>query len=143
MKTGPSRNAAIAALGLLLGFSLSQMGFTDYDQLHAMFTFADLRLFLVFVGALGLTAVGLRFVARVPGAAAAVREPRAIHPGTVAGGVVFGLGWALSGACPGVLFAQVGEGRALALFSFAGAALGTVSYRFVHARFFKWDRHQC
>ena len=49
-----------ALFGLLLGFSLSWMGFADFGEVHRMFVFADLRLFLTF--ACGVTLTGLAFL---------------------------------------------------------------------------------
>ena len=45
-----------------------------------------------------------------------------------AGGTVFGLGWAVSGACPGPLFAVVGAGTLSFLLTIAGALFGTFTY---------------
>lgn len=115
----------LALLGALLGFTLSHVGFTSWDEVHAMFTFADLRMFLTF--ALGVVGLGGAFYA------IARREspgwtPRPIHRGTVAGSVLFGVGWALSGGCPGVVLAQIGEGRLHGLFALAGILAGNALY---------------
>ena len=45
-----------------------------------------------------------------------------------AGGTVFGLGWAVSGTCPGPLFAVVGAGTLSFLLAIAGALFGTFTY---------------
>ena len=55
--------------------------------------------------------------------------------GTILGGVLFGLGWVVSGACPGVILAQLGEGKLYALFSLVGVAIGNWAYgSFLEAR---------
>jgi hypothetical protein len=131
-------HARMVGFGLLLGFSLSCMGFTDYGEVHAMFTFTDLRLFLTFVA--GVTLTGLGFLALRGGLRL---SPRRLHKGSIAGGAVFGLGWALTGACPGVVFAQLGEGKALALVTLAGVLLGNWIYGKAHARWFRWDAGSC
>lgn len=115
----------LLGMGALLGFSLSRIGFTSWDEVSAMFTVRDARLYLVF--ALGVVLLGLAFavVARVSKPSWA---PRPIHRGTLLGGVLFGLGWALSGACPGVILAELGEGRLYALFSLVGVAFGNWAY---------------
>ncbi len=115
----------LLVLGSLLGFSLSRIGFTSWDEVSAMFTFRDLRMFLAFAVGVGLLTGAFAIVQR--------RAPRPwpgrpIHRGTLLGGVIFGLGWAISGACPGVLLAQIGEGRLYALFALAGVALGNWGY---------------
>jgi uncharacterized membrane protein YedE/YeeE len=54
--------------------------------------------------------------------------PRPILKGTLLGGVLFGVGWALSGACPGVAVMQLGEGKLYALFILGGIVLGNWLY---------------
>ena len=132
---GPSRalpRVGIVASGVALGFALSRIGFTDYGAVLGMFTFADLRLFFVFAGGVLLTAVGLELVRRMR------RDPRTRAPrvrtSAVVGGVVFGVGWAVAGACPGVAFVQLGEGKPWALVTIAGIALGTLAFQAVRAR---------
>jgi len=115
----------LAVAGIALGFSLSRMGFTDFDQVNAMFRFADLRLFLTF--AVGVTLLTAAF-AVVRRAQHPAWPPRPIHRGTLLGGALFGLGWALSGACPGVVLAQLGEGKGYALFTLAGVLAGNALY---------------
>ena len=115
----------LAFCGALLGFSLANMGFTSWDEVNAMFTFADLRLILTF--AVGVVLLAIAF------AVFRHRErpdwpPRPIHKGTLLGGVLFGLGWVVSGACPGVILAQIGEGKLYALFSLAGVLAGNAFY---------------
>jgi uncharacterized membrane protein YedE/YeeE len=123
--------------GLVLGFSLVRIGFADYRELHAMFTFQDLRLFLTFMGAVGVTA-GLRYAFGIR------REfPRAMNPGVIVGGVIFGVGWVLCGACPGIAFAQLGTMDLTAVVTLTGILVGTWVYPRVHVRFFKWDAGVC
>ncbi len=126
------------SLGLLMGFGLSRMGFSEFGEVHRMFTFDDLRLTFSFAAAVVLVGVGFL------GLSAPRRHaPRHIHPGTVPGGLLFGAGWALCGACPAIAWVQLGEGRLLALASIAGILLGTALYPKVHARFFRWPSESC
>ena len=111
--------------GALLGFSLANIGFTSWDEVFAMFTFADLRLFLTFVTGVSLLTVAFAVIRR---RGKPDWPPRPIHRGTILGGVLFGLGWVISGACPGVILAQIGEGKLYALFSLAGVLAGNALY---------------
>nr|WP_205656124.1 DUF6691 family protein [Algoriphagus aquimaris] len=53
--------------------------------------------------------------------------------GQVIGGFIFGLGWALTGACPGPLFAQIGSGYTVILVTLISALAGTWVYgKFAH-----------
>ena len=127
-----------AAMGLLLGFGLSEMGFSDFAEVQKMFRFADLRLFLTFMLAVALTMAGLRVVAR-----GRALPQKAIHSGSIAGGALFGVGWAVTGACPAVAMVQLGEGRIPALFTLGGVLFGTWAYGKVHARFLSFDTGTC
>ena len=53
--------------------------------------------------------------------------------GQIYGGLIFGLGWALTGACPGPLFAQIGTGALVIVVTLLCAIAGTWVYgRFRH-----------
>lgn len=119
------RRLWLPVMGTALGFSLSMMGFTSFDEVHAMFTLTDLRLFLTF--AVGVVILGLAFTA-IRKTSTPSWPPRPVHRGTLLGGVLFGLGWALSGACPGVVLAQLGEGKGYALITWAGVLAGNALY---------------
>jgi uncharacterized protein len=127
-----------AVVGLALGFSLSWMGFADFREVHNMFTFSDLRLLFTFFAGVALTGLGFLVVAR-----GQKLMPKPIHKGTILGGILFGVGWAVTGACPGAALVQLGEGQLPALITITGIVIGTLLYRKVHARFFRWDRGAC
>ena len=46
----------------------------------------------------------------------------------IIGGILFGAGWAITGACPGPIYAQIGGGAWMALFTLAGALIGMFVY---------------
>ena len=127
-----------AVIGLGLGFALSWMGFADFGEVHKMFTLHDLRLLLTFFAGVALTSVGILLCV-----GGQKMQPRPIHKGTIAGGALFGLGWAVTGACPGAALVMVGEGQLAALVTLAGMAVGTVAYRAVHRRYFQFDTGSC
>lgn len=139
MSAALSTHGKLAAVGLFFGFALSNIGFSDWGEVHRMFTFQDLRLVLVFGGAVFLIGVGLAVLVKD----ARARFLRPIHPGTAPGGVLFGIGWALSGACPSIVLVQLGEGQLPALLTLSGALMGTFSYGWVHRRWFRWDPGSC
>lgn len=108
-----------AVPGLLLGFVVGRLGFTDYGELHRMLVFSDLRLFSAFL--LAVNVLVLVFMAVGKGLA---WPGGTFHRGLVPGAVLFGVGWALTGACPGVALVQVGQGSLPALASLAGIGVG-------------------
>ncbi len=140
------RVAVIALLGTALGFTLARLGFTDFGEVHRMFTFGlarggpgadDLRLLLAFGGAVAFGAVGFFLLARRDALPA-----RPVQRGTVVGGLLFGAGWALSGSCPATAFVQLGEGRGIAAVGVAGLVAGLWLGRRVAARL-GWTTEGC
>jgi uncharacterized membrane protein YedE/YeeE len=126
--------------GLALGFSLSKIGFSSWDQVHAMFTFSDLRLIWTFAFATGILFFAWKIVTRATGATFGRRD---IHKGTVAGGLLFGAGWAVSGACPSIALVQIGEAQFGGLVTLSGMFLGNFLYSIVHERYFRWSARSC
>jgi uncharacterized membrane protein YedE/YeeE len=127
--------------GVSLGFMLSHIGFSSWDEVNAMFRFQDLRMFLAFCTAVALLLGSWRVILRV--VEGAKFRPRPIHKGTLAGGLMFGAGWALSGACPSIALVQLGEGQLAAIYTLAGILLGNWLYATLHARFLRWDTGTC
>src|SRR5438093_4723127 len=56
------------------------------------------------------------------------------NKGQVYGGLLFGLGWAITGACPGPLFAQIGSGATVVIITLLSAVAGTWTYGFFKER---------
>lgn len=54
--------------------------------------------------------------------------PKQFNKGQIYGGVLFGFGWAITGACPGPLFAQIGTGALAVLVTLISAIFGTWVY---------------
>jgi uncharacterized membrane protein YedE/YeeE len=132
--------ALLGLVGISLGFALSSIGFSSWDEVHAMFTFADLRLFLTFLLGVATLAVAWRLVGK---AARRSFTPRPVHPGTLPGGLIFGLGWALCGACPAIALVQLGEGQLGGGFTLAGILAGNWLYAVAHERYFRWSAGSC
>lgn len=107
--------------GAAFGFVLSRAGATQYDAIHRMFLFQDLHLAGVMVTAIALSALGYAIFERFS-RAGLVRKP--MQPGLILGGAMFGVGWALTGTCPGTALAQIGEGTLAGSITLAGILLG-------------------
>ena len=97
-----------------------------------MFHFQEAHMYLVIgsagvVGALSIALIRALNARALAGESTSLKG-KDFHKGTVIGGALFGLGWALTGACPGPIYAQIGSGEYLALITFAGAFLGAYGY---------------
>ncbi len=60
--------------------------------------------------------------------------PKKFSKGQVYGGLLFGFGWALTGACPGPLFAQIGTGATVVIVTLLSAIAGTWFYGLIRNR---------
>lgn len=54
--------------------------------------------------------------------------PKNFNKGQIYGGLIFGFGWAITGACPGPLFAQIGTGSLVVIVTLISAVFGTWVY---------------
>ena len=124
-------------LGTVFGFILSRSGAADYNYIQGMFLFEEFQLYGIIATAVILTAPGLWLLKRrgrtLMGQPLEIElKPR--HRGNVAGGVLFGIGWALAGMCPGPIFVNIGEGKLYAVAALAGALVGTALFGTVYPR---------
>ncbi len=55
-------------------------------------------------------------------------EPKKFNKGYVIGGLMFGFGWAITGACPGPLYGQIGAGFTVVIITYISAVFGTWVY---------------
>ncbi|NCB24975.1 MAG: YeeE/YedE family protein [Bacteroidia bacterium] len=118
--------------GIFFGFVLSRSGASEYNFIYWMFTGENLKLALLMGTAIVTGAIGMQIIKRTGNKDAKGKEiqinRKPLNKYTVIGGVLFGLGWAVTGACPGTVLAQVGEGKLLALFTLIGLIFGTFIY---------------
>ena len=124
-------------LGTVFGLVLSRSGAADYGYIQAMFLFQDVQLYGIIGTAVVLTAPGWWWIQRRGRTAfgAPVRvERKALNRGTVAGGLLFGIGWSITGMCPGPILVNVGEGKVYALAALAGALVGAGAFGTLYSR---------
>jgi len=111
--------------GLPLGFTVGRLGFGDFIELHRMLLFRDVRLLLAVAAAVSLSIV--RFA---PFRERLKLAPGRFHNGTIPGAMLFGVGWAVTGVCPGVALIQIGQGIWVAFVTLAGIFTGA----WIHSR---------
>jgi uncharacterized membrane protein YedE/YeeE len=132
-------NALLYGLfGVAFGWVLSRSGAADYDYIQGMFLLSSFQLYGIIATAVLVTAPGLWLLKRHQrtafGAPLRVR-PKPRHPGNVVGGVFFGVGWSITGMCPGPILVNVGEGKVYALGALAGALVGASLFGLLYERF--------
>ena len=98
-------------LGVGFGFALNKGGLTKYRRIVGQFRFTDMTVLKfmltgILTGMLGLYALrGSGLIADFP------YVPATFIAGNLIGGLIFGVGMALAGYCPGTCFAGAGEGK--------------------------------
>ncbi len=123
------KRLVLVAFGALFGFLLSRARASDYDAIRGMFLLRDLHLFGVIGVAVATAAAGLQLIKR-SAARSLDGQPirlacKPYRKAVLAGGLIFGAGWALAGTCPGTALTQLGEGKLYAFATIAGILLGT------------------
>jgi hypothetical protein len=121
-------------LGVVFGVVLTKSEVLSWFRIQEMFRFQSPRMYEIIVSAIVVAAISVALIKR-SGAKTIRGEPIHIPPKTLnngiryaAGGTIFGLGWALTGACPGPLFALVGNGVMVMIAAIVSAIAGTWLY---------------
>jgi uncharacterized membrane protein YedE/YeeE len=132
--------ATYAALGVGFGFLLVRAELVSWFRMQEMFRFQAFHMYGVFASALAVAAPAVALLERrgartVDGAPIRV-PPKAMGRGVryAVGGLLFGVGWALTGACPGPLLALAGAGADAMAVALLAALAGTWAYGRVRAR---------
>lgn len=125
------------AFGTAFGWVLSRSGAADYDTIQGMFLLDRFQLYGIIGTAVAVTAPGLWLLKRrgrtLTGAPLRVR-PKPRHPGNVVGGILFGVGWSITGMCPGPILVNLGEGKLYALGALAGVLVGAGAFGVLYER---------
>jgi uncharacterized membrane protein YedE/YeeE len=129
--------AGYVAIGTVFGFILSRSGAADYDFIQGMFLFTQFQLYGILGVAVVITATGLAMLKwhgrTVTGAALTV-ELKPGHHGNWLGGLLFGVGWSITGMCPGPMLVNIGEGKIYAVAALGGALVGTAMFGALYPR---------
>ena len=127
-----------ATFGIAMGIILSMGGFADFEQVHTLFLLQNIPLLMVFVGAIGLSMLGFTIFFRKRDI---VRKT--YNSGTIPGSIMFGVGWAMTGACPSIALVQLGEGQMAAGLTVVGIVTGVWVYHKIAAPAFQLDTGVC
>ena len=126
------KNLRYLVLGTGFGFVLTKSEAISWFRIQEMFRFQSFHMYgLMFSAVLvGMISVQLikRFSVRTLSGEPITIEPKQFTWGNVIGGTIFGLGWALIGACPGPLYALVGAGVWVIAAGLLAAIAGTWVY---------------
>jgi uncharacterized membrane protein YedE/YeeE len=119
-------------VGTVFGFVLTKSEAISWFRIQEMFRFQSFHMYGLMLSAVlvGMVSIQLikRFKVRTLSGEPITIEPKPFTWGNVIGGTLFGLGWALTGACPGPLYALVGAGVWVMAVGLVAALAGTWVY---------------
>ncbi|HYH55474.1 MAG TPA: DUF6691 family protein [Anseongella sp.] len=125
-------NIRFLIAGTLFGFVLVKSEVVSWFRIQEMFHLESFHMYGVIGSAIltGAISIGLikKFSLKTIDGAPVRIPSKQFHKGQVFGGLIFGLGWAMTGACPGPLFAQAGSGYSVVVITLLGALSGTWVY---------------
>jgi hypothetical protein len=125
-------NVKYLVVGILFGIVFVKAEIVSWYRIQEMFRLQSFHMYGVIGTAvlIGIISVWYikRFKVKTIQGERVVFHKKEFHKGNIIGGLLFGLGWAITGACPGPLFAQIGSGFLVVLVTLLSAIAGTWTY---------------
>jgi uncharacterized membrane protein YedE/YeeE len=119
-------------LGTLFGVVFVKAEIISWFRIQEMFRLQSFHMYGVIGSAVivGIVSIQLirRFNIKTISGEKVVLHNKEFRKGQIIGGFIFGLGWAITGACPGPIFAQIGSGFTVVLVTLLSAIAGTWLY---------------
>jgi uncharacterized membrane protein YedE/YeeE len=120
-------------VGFVFGIVLTKSEAVSWYRIYEMFLFQSFHMYGIIMVAIGTGIIGLQIVKRkqikdIKGLPIVIADKEKGSLRYWIGGLLFGLGWALVGSCPGPIFILIGAGFYSVLLVLAGALLGTFIY---------------
>jgi uncharacterized membrane protein YedE/YeeE len=118
--------------GLLFGIILVKAEVISWFRIQEMFRLQSFHMYGVIGSAVavGMLSVWLikKYKLKTIDGESIEFVPKKFNKGNIYGGLIFGFGWAITGACPGPLFAQIGTGATVIIVTLLSAIAGTWVY---------------
>jgi uncharacterized membrane protein YedE/YeeE len=120
-------------VGFVFGIVLTKAEAVSWYRIYEMFQFQSFHMYGIIMTAIAVGLVGVQFMKRrqlkdIDGNLIAIQDKEKGSVRYWVGGVLFGLGWAMVGACPGPIFIMLGAGFMSVGLILIGALLGTFLY---------------
>jgi len=137
-KEGFTGNLKYLIVGVFFGIVFVKAEIVSWFRIQEMFRFDSFHMYgvigsAVIVGLISLQIIK-RFNIRTLGGEEVSIPPKQFNKGQIYGGFMFGLGWAITGACPGPLFAQIGSGFLVVIITLLSGIAGTWTYGLLRSR---------
>jgi len=119
-------------IGVAFGILLIKSEVVSWFRIREMFRFQSFHMYgimgsAILVGVISILLIKKFHIRSIDGEKISLPK-RTFNKGQVYGGLLFGFGWAMTGACPGPLFAQIGAGATVVIITLLSAIAGTWIY---------------
>lgn len=125
-------NLKYLVVGVLFGIVFVKAEIVSWYRIQEMFRLQSFHMYGIIGSAIMVGAISVwiikKFKLRTIHGEPIEFHPKKFNKGNIFGGLLFGFGWALTGACPGPLFAQIGAGVVVVIATFLSALAGTWVY---------------
>ncbi len=126
------KNLKYLLIGLLFGIVLVKSQVVSWFRIQEMFRLQAFHMYgtigsAIVVGMISILLIKTLNLKTIDKRSIVIPDKK-FHWGNVWGGLIFGLGWAITGACPGPLFAQIGSGFLVIAVTLLSAIGGTWVY---------------
>ncbi|MBX3043194.1 MAG: YeeE/YedE family protein [Candidatus Kapabacteria bacterium] len=126
----------ITLVGILFGIILTKAEVISWYRIYEMFTFESFHMFGIIGSAVALGAIVTTIIKKfklksIEGNEIKIAPKDFSISRYLFGGILFGIGWAMAGACPGPIYILIGNGFSVMLVVIASAILGTFVYGLV------------
>jgi len=119
-------------LGICFGIVLVKSQAASWFRIQEMFRLQSFHMYGIIGSAIVVGGISVLLIKklglRTIGGDRVIVPKKNWHWGNVIGGVIFGLGWAITGACPGPLYALIGGGYLVVIVTLLSAIAGTWVY---------------
>ncbi len=126
------KNFKFLVLGIVFGFILIKGEVISWFRIQEMFRFQSFHMYGVICSAIVIGMISIliikKFNIKTFSGAEIKIAPKEFTKGNIIGGLLFGLGWAMTGACPGPLYALIGSGSLIVIVILLSAVFGTYMY---------------
>lgn len=131
-ETSVISNIKYAIIGTIFGIVFVKAEIVSWFRIQEMFRLQSFHMYGVIGTAVlvGMFSIWLikKFKVKTLQNEPIYLETKAFSKGQIYGGLLFGIGWAITGACPGPIFAQIGSGFMVAIVTLLSALAGTWVY---------------
>ncbi|HVW96243.1 MAG TPA: DUF6691 family protein [Mucilaginibacter sp.] len=119
--------------GMVFGIIMVKSEAVSWYRIQEMFRFESFKMYgiigtAILTGVIAVTLIKSLRLKDVSGNAIIITEKDKRWPKYILGGAIFGLGWALTGVCPGPMFVNIGYGYVSMIIVVIGALTGTYLY---------------